>query len=79
MRMRLIMEIIDDNGELIAMNQEADLNKKTKGAEDLGLPLSEGKALLAKLQQHIRANWPTIRSVAIRYRKTVTVMAEKGD
>ncbi len=53
MRARIILEIIDDNGELIAMNQVADLNKKTKGAEDLGLSLLEGKALLAKLQQHM--------------------------
>lgn len=53
MRARLILEIIDDNGELIATNEVADLDKTSRSAEDLGLSLLEGKALLAKLQQHM--------------------------
>jgi hypothetical protein len=53
MRARIMLEIIDDNGEPISTKEVADLHKKTKGAEDLGLSLSQGKALLAKLQQHM--------------------------
>lgn len=51
MRARLILQMIDDDGEAIATETVADLVKVTKGAEDLGLSLSEAKSLLAKLQQ----------------------------
>jgi hypothetical protein len=53
MRARIMLEIIDDNGEPISAKEVADLHKETKGAEDLGLSLSQGKSLLAKLQQHM--------------------------
>lgn len=51
MRARLVLEIMGDDGEMIAMETVADLVKVTKGAEDLGLSLSEAKGLLTKLQQ----------------------------
>lgn len=51
MRAQLILQMIDDDGETIATDTVADLVKVTKGAEDLGLSLSEAKSLLAKLQQ----------------------------
>ncbi len=51
MRARITLEIIGDDGETIASVAVADLAKVTKGPEDLGLSLAEGKALLARLQQ----------------------------
>ncbi len=51
MRARLVLQMMDDDGETIATETVADLVKVTKGAEDLGLSLSEAKTLLAKLQQ----------------------------
>ena len=51
MRARVVLEMVGDNGETIATETVADLVKVTKGAEDLGLSLSEAKTLLAKLQQ----------------------------
>jgi hypothetical protein len=51
MRARLVLEMMDDDGKPIATETVADLVKATRGVEDLGLSLSEGKALLAKLQQ----------------------------
>lgn len=51
MRARITLEMISDDGETIATETVADLEKITRGAEDLGLSLAEGKALLAKLQQ----------------------------
>lgn len=51
MRARLVLEIIGDDGETIATETVADLVKVTKGAEDLGLSLSEAKGLLTKLQR----------------------------
>lgn len=51
MRARLVLEIIGDDGETIVTEAVADLVKVTKGAEDLGLSLSEAKGLLTKLQQ----------------------------
>lgn len=53
MRARLVLQMMDDRGETIATETVADLVKVTKGAEDLGLSLAEGKALLAQLQQAI--------------------------
>lgn len=51
MRARLVLQMMDDDGETIATETVADLAKVAKGAEDLGLSLSEAKTLLAKLQQ----------------------------
>lgn len=51
MRARLVLEIMGNDGETIATETVADLVKVTKGAEDLGLSLSEAKGLLTKLQQ----------------------------
>lgn len=51
MRARLILQMIDNDGETIATETVADLVKVTQGAEDLGLSLWEAKSLLAKLQQ----------------------------
>ena len=51
MRARLVLQMMDDGGETIATETVADLVKVSKGAEDLGLSLSEAKTLLAKLQQ----------------------------
>ena len=51
MRARPVLQMMDDDGETIATETVADLAKMTKGAEDLGLSLSEAKTLLAKLQQ----------------------------
>lgn len=51
MRARITLEMIDEDGETIGTETVADMEKVTKGAEDLGLSLAEGKALLAKLQQ----------------------------
>ncbi|MGX5851896.1 ISKra4 family transposase, partial [Mesorhizobium sp. PL10] len=53
MQVRIVMEITGDDGGLIASEVVADLAKVTRGAEDLGLSLAEGKALLAKLQQKV--------------------------
>lgn len=51
MRARLVLEMIDVDGKPIAAEIVADMEKVTKGAEDLGLSLAQAKALLAKLQQ----------------------------
>tara|TARA_B100000614_G_scaffold226594_1_gene217257 strand:- start:950 stop:1456 length:507 start_codon:yes stop_codon:yes gene_type:complete len=51
MRARITLEMIGEDGETIATETVADLEIVTKGAEDLGLSLSESKALLTKLQQ----------------------------
>ncbi len=51
MRARLVLEMVGDDGRPIATETVADLMKDARGVEDLGLSLSEGKALLAKLQQ----------------------------
>ncbi len=48
---RVTLELIDEAGETILAETIADLEKVTRGAEDLGLSLAEGKALLAQLQQ----------------------------
>lgn len=51
MRARVTLDLIDEAGETIVTEIIADLEKATRGAEDLGLSLAEGKALLAQLQQ----------------------------
>ncbi len=51
MQVRIVMELIGDDGEEIGREIIADMTKITTGAEDLGLSLAEGKALLAGLQQ----------------------------
>lgn len=53
MRARIVLEIIGEDGTKIATEAVADLKKITNGAEDLGLSLAEGKALLAATQQHL--------------------------
>ncbi len=45
-RARLVLEIMGDDGETIATETVADLVKVTKGADDLGLSLSEAKGFL---------------------------------
>lgn len=51
MRARLILQMLNDDSEIVAIDTVADLVKVTKRPEDLGLSLSEAKTLLAKLQQ----------------------------
>lgn len=53
MQVRIVMEITGEDGGLIAREVVADLKKITNGAEDLALSLSEGKTLLARLQQSV--------------------------
>lgn len=51
MQVRIVMEIIGEDSMVIGREVIADLEKVTRGAEDLGLSLAESKALLATLQQ----------------------------
>ncbi|WFU07222.1 ISKra4 family transposase (plasmid) [Rhizobium sp. CB3171] len=51
MQVRIVMEIIGEDSRMIGREVVADLQKVTRGAEDLGLSLAESKALLANLQQ----------------------------
>ncbi len=51
MRAQLVLRMIDDDGAVIGTETVADLMKVTNGAEDLGLSLADGKALLARVQQ----------------------------
>lgn len=51
MRARLILQMLNGDSEIVATETVADLVKVTKRPEDLGLSLSEAKALFAKLQQ----------------------------
>lgn len=54
MRVRMLLQIISGDDETPAPIAEiATLTKTTSGAEDLGLTLAEGKALLAAAQQRI--------------------------
>ncbi|MER9217110.1 ISKra4 family transposase [Mesorhizobium sp. M0663] len=53
MRARILLEIIGEDGSTIATEAVADLEKASNGAEDLGLSLAEGKALLAATQQRL--------------------------
>lgn len=53
MRARIVLEIIGEDGTKIATEAVAHLRKITNGAEDLGLSLAEGKAMLAATQQHL--------------------------
>ena len=52
MQVRIVMELTDDGGEEIGREIIADMTKITTGAEDLGLSLAEGKALLGALSSN---------------------------
>jgi hypothetical protein len=51
MQVRIVMELIGEDGEEIGREIVADMTKVTMCAEDLGLSLAEGKILLARIQQ----------------------------
>ncbi len=51
MQVQIVMELTGDDSGMIDREIIADMTKVTTGAEDLGLSLAEGKALLARLQQ----------------------------
>jgi hypothetical protein len=53
MRVRMLLQIISDDETPAPVAEIATLTKTTSGAEDLGLTLAEGKALLAAAQQRI--------------------------
>lgn len=49
MQVRIVMELIGEDGEEIGREIVADMTKVTMCAEDLGLSLAEGKILLARI------------------------------
>jgi hypothetical protein len=53
MQVRIMLQIVSDDGTIGTTEEVADLTKVTEGAEDLGLSLAESKALLAAAQQRI--------------------------
>ena len=53
MQVKIMLQIVGDDGSIGATEEVADLTKVTEGAEDLGLSLAESKALLAAAQQRI--------------------------
>jgi hypothetical protein len=53
MQVRIMLQIVGDDGTIGSTEQVADLTKVTERAEDLGLSLAESKALLAAAQQRI--------------------------
>jgi len=53
MQVRIMLQIVGDDGTIGTTEEIADLTKVTKGAEDLGLSLAEGKVLLAAAQKRI--------------------------
>ena len=53
MRVKFLVEITDDDNGTARIEEIATLSKETKGAEDLGLTVSEGKAILAATQQRL--------------------------
>ncbi len=53
MRVRILMEIVGDDGSPCHVEELAVLNKQLERAEDIGLTLSESKALLGSLQQRL--------------------------
>jgi hypothetical protein len=53
MQVRIMLQIVGDEGTIGTTEEVADLTKVTEGAEDLGLSLAESKALLAAAQQRI--------------------------
>ena len=53
MRVRMLLQIIADDGAPGAVEEVMSLTKSVERAEDLGLSLAESKALLATIQQRI--------------------------
>jgi hypothetical protein len=53
MQVRIILQIVGDDGAVGDLEDVASLTKITEGAEDLGLSLAESKTLLAAAQQRI--------------------------
>ena len=53
MQVRIMLQIVGDDGTVGGAEEIAALTKVTEGAEDLGLSLAESKALLAAAQQRI--------------------------
>jgi hypothetical protein len=53
MQVKIMLQIVGDDGNIGTTEEVADLTKVTAGAEDLGLSLAESKALLAAAQQRI--------------------------
>ena len=51
MRVKVLLEITDDDGTAGAVGEVAAFEKVTERPEDLGLSIAEGKALLAAVQQ----------------------------
>ena len=53
MQVRIMLQIVGNDGTVGGAEEIAALTKVTEGAEDLGLSLAESKALLAAAQQRI--------------------------
>jgi hypothetical protein len=53
MQVRIMLEIVGDDGAIADPEEIAVLTKVTERTEDLGLSLAESKALLAAAQQRI--------------------------
>jgi hypothetical protein len=53
MQVRIMLQIVGDDGAVGDLEDVASLTKITEGAEDLGLSLAESKTLLAAAQQRI--------------------------
>jgi hypothetical protein len=53
MRVRVLLEIAADDGTAGAATEVAVFTKQTERAEDLGLSIAEGKALMAAVQQQV--------------------------
>lgn len=53
MRVRVLLQIITDDGTIGEMEEIASLDKGVAHAEDLGLSLADSKAVLAATQQLI--------------------------
>ncbi len=53
MRVKILFQIIADDGAPRSVEEIASLDKRVECAEDLGLTLSESKLLLAAAQQQI--------------------------
>jgi hypothetical protein len=53
MRVRVLLEIAADDGTAGAATEVAVFTKQTERAEDLGLSIADGKALMAAVQQQV--------------------------
>ena len=53
MRISILFQITDDNGATSAAKEVAAFEKATERAEDVGLSLAQGKALLAAVQRRV--------------------------